>query len=87
MLKLTKSGKYVMFSPKNVMIYEKLKVIDSPISEEQHMDFFYMMSVIMAYIYKTWENEMVDLWHSCLRQVGYNKLKVIMKKQMLNYLP
>ena len=51
------------------------------------MDFVYMMSMKLAYVNKTTKNETINLWHARLRHVGYNRLKVMIKKQMLKGLP
>ena len=43
MLQLAKSRNYIVFSPKDDKIYDKLKVIGSPIMEGWHMDSVYVM--------------------------------------------
>ena len=62
MSQLTNFGKYVVFGLKDINIYDKLKVVGSPIMEGWHMDSIYVMSIGLAYIDKTWKNETIDLW-------------------------
>ena len=49
MSQLTKFGKNVVFGLKDVKIYDKLKVIDSPIMKGQHVNFVNVMSARLAY--------------------------------------
>ena len=45
------------------------------------------MSAQEAHVDKTRNNEKVDFWHARLGHVSYNKLKAMMKKEMLRGLP
>ena len=84
---LAKFEKYVMFGLADVKIYDKLKVIGSLVLEKRHMDFVYVKFIETTYIDNTQQNYTTNLWHAHLKHVGYNRLKVIMKKQVLNSLP
>ena len=53
--------------------------------EGRRLESVYVMSAHTAY--KTRKNETADLWHARLGHVGYNRLKVMMKKSMLKGLP
>ena len=50
---LTKSRKYIVFSLKDLKIYDMLKIIGSLIMEGWHMDSIYVMSIKLTYINKT----------------------------------
>ena len=84
---ITKSGRYVVFGPEDVKIYDKLKIIREPMLKGRHLESIYVMSAESAYVEKTRKNETVDLWHARLGHVSYHRLKVMMKKSMLKGLP
>ena len=68
-----------MFGPKDVKIYDKLKIIGKPVLKRQHLKSIYVMSAESAYVDKTRKNETVDLWHARLEHVSYYRLKAMMK--------
>ncbi|KAH7851221.1 hypothetical protein Vadar_008770 [Vaccinium darrowii] len=84
---LTSSGNYVVFGPKDVKVYQSLKPVGTPIMEGRRLESIYVMSAESAYVDKTRKNETADLWHARLGHVSYHKLKIMMKKAMLKYLP
>lgn len=47
----------------------------------------YVLSAGTAYIDKTCQHETADLWHARLAHVNYNRLKAMMKKEMVRGLP
>lgn len=42
----------------------------------------YVLSACTAYVDKTRRHETADLWHARLAHVSYNRLAVMMKKEM-----
>lgn len=84
---LTKSGKYVVFGPEDVKVYQYLQTKEAPIMEGRRLESVYVMSAQTAYANKTRKNETPDLWHARLGHVSYKKLKLMMKKTMLKGLP
>ncbi|KAM2243153.1 hypothetical protein PS2_009934 [Malus domestica] len=84
---LTSSGHYVLFGPRDVMVYRDLKISEKPTMEGRRLESVYVMSAESAYVDKTRKNETVDLWHMRLGHVSYSKLSVMVKKSMLKGLP
>ncbi|KAH7850454.1 hypothetical protein Vadar_033225 [Vaccinium darrowii] len=84
---LTSSGNYVVFGPKEVKVYQSLKLVGTPIMEGRRLESIYVMLAESAYVDKTRKNETADLWHARLGHVSYHKLKIMMKKTMLKDLP
>ncbi|CAL1393647.1 unnamed protein product [Linum trigynum] len=84
---LTASGNYVVFGPRDVKVYRSLQPTSDPIMQGQKLESVYVMSAEAAYVDKTRRNETASLWHARLGHVGYQKLKVMMKKSMLKGLP
>ncbi|KAH7843449.1 hypothetical protein Vadar_016775 [Vaccinium darrowii] len=84
---LTSSGNYVVFGPKDIKVYQSLKLVGTPIMEGRRLESIYVMSAESAYVDKTRKNETADLWHARLGHVSYHKLKIMMKKAMLKDLP
>ena len=61
---LTTSGKYVLFGPEDVKVYEDIKITGKPIIEERRVYSVYVLSAESAYVDKTRKNETTDLWHA-----------------------
>ena len=76
-----------MFGPKDVKIYDKLKIIEEPMLKGQHLELIYVISIESTYVDKTHKNKTMDLWHARIGHVNYHRLKVMMKKSMLKGLP
>ncbi|CAL1355030.1 unnamed protein product [Linum trigynum] len=84
---LKTSGNYVVFGPKNVKVIRSLQPTSDLIMQGQKLEPVYVMSVEAAYVDKTRRNETASLWYARLGHVGYQKLRVMMKKSMLKGLP
>ncbi|XP_071703913.1 uncharacterized protein [Rutidosis leptorrhynchoides] len=84
---VTSSGKFVLFGPEDVKVYERVQVIGEPVMMGKRKESVYVMSVEEAYVDKTRKSETVDLWHSRLSHFGYDKLEIMMKKSLLKGLP
>ncbi|CAL9028014.1 unnamed protein product, partial [Prunus brigantina] len=84
---LTSSGHYVLFGPRDVKVYQDLKISGMLTMEGRRLESVYVMSAESAYVDKTRKNETADLWHMRLGHVSYHKLSVMMKKSMLKGLP
>ncbi|GMI77806.1 hypothetical protein HRI_001449800 [Hibiscus trionum] len=84
---LTAAGNYVLFGPEDVSIFQQVEVIGTPIVKGRRTESVYVLSAESAYVDKTRKNETADLWHERLGHVSYNKLKVMMKKQIIRGLP
>lgn len=63
---LTTSGHYVLFGPRDVKVYEELKVSGAPTMQGRRMEYVCVMSAESAYVDKTKKNEIVDLRHARL---------------------
>ena len=86
-LYLTDCGNYIVFGPKDVKVYQQVKIVDTPIMEGQKVDSMYVLLVEDAYVEKTRSNKTTDLWHARLGHVNYHKLKMMMNKSSLRGLP
>ena len=51
--------------------------------KERRLESVYVMSTEATYIDKTRNNQIADLWHMRLGQVGYSKLDMTIKKSTL----
>lgn len=77
------AGNYILFGPNDVKIYKKLQIFGTPTMEGIIIESIYVMSAETAYVDKTRKNETTYLWHARLAHVGYSKLNVMMKKQLV----
>lgn len=84
---LASSGNYVVFGPNEVKVYRDLNLTSKPILEGCKLESIYVLSAQTAFVDKTRKNETADLWHARFGHVSYNKLKVMMKKSLVNGLP
>ena len=84
---ITSSGNFVIFGPNDVKVYKDLHILGTPYMEGKRKDSIYVMTAQDTYVDRTRKNETADLWHSRLAHVGYLKLKVMMKKQLVRGLP
>ncbi|XP_039050765.1 uncharacterized protein LOC120191984 [Hibiscus syriacus] len=84
---LTTKGNYVLFGPKDVTVFKRIKVVGNPIMTERRIESVYMLSAETTYMDKTHKNEMGDLWHEHLGHMSYNKLKEMMKRHIVKGLP
>lgn len=80
---ITNLGDWVVFGPKDVKVYKEVEIIGDPCMEGKKMDTIYEMTAQDAYVEKVKKNETADLWHSRLAHVGYTRLQVMMKKQLV----
>ena len=84
---LTYSGHFVLFGPKDVMVYRNVKVQEEPMMKGRRVESVYVMSAEIAYVDKMRKNETTELWHMKLSHVSYSKLDMMMRKSMLKGLP
>lgn len=84
---ITSTGKYVLFGPDQVSVYEDFETPSVPVLSGHRRDTVYVLSAEAAYIEKTKNTQSVDLWHSRLGHVSYTKLDLMMSKQLVAGLP
>ncbi|GKV15085.1 hypothetical protein SLEP1_g25886 [Rubroshorea leprosula] len=87
MSQLIALGNYVVFRPKDVKVYQQLKIEGTPIMKGEKWDFVYVMFAETAYVGKTSKNDTFDLWHARLGHISYLRLQVMMNKSMMKGLP
>lgn len=73
----------MVFGPMDVKACWKVRIIDTQNMERQKVDSIYVASAEEAYVYKTKQNKIVDLWHTWLGHISYHKFKVTMNKSVL----
>lgn len=81
------SGHYILPGPQDVMVYQNLKISETPTIEWQKLESVYVLSLKSAYIDRTRRNRIVDLWQAQLGHVSCYKLKVMVNKSILRGLP
>ncbi|KAJ0434593.1 putative RNA-directed DNA polymerase [Helianthus annuus] len=84
---VTSTGKYVVFGPDDVRIYEKFETPSVPVLQGKQNDTVYVLSAESAYVDKTKQNQTADLWHARLSHVGYDRLELMMKNELARGLP
>ena len=84
---LTNYGNFIVFGPKDVKVCQQVKIVDTPIMEEQKVDSMYVLLVEDACMEKTKGGDITALWHAKLGHVNYHKLKMMMTKSSLRGLP
>ncbi|KAJ0445113.1 putative RNA-directed DNA polymerase [Helianthus annuus] len=84
---VTSTGKYGLFGPTDVKIFEKFETSSVPILQGKRNDTVYVLSAESVYVEKAKQNETADLWHARLSHVGYDRLEVMMKKELVRGLP
>ncbi|KAJ0601440.1 putative RNA-directed DNA polymerase [Helianthus annuus] len=84
---VTSTGKYVLFGPTDVKIFEKFETKSVPILQGKRNDTVYVLSAESTYVDKAKQNQTADLWHARLSHVGYDRLELIMKRNLINGLP
>ncbi|XP_022023791.1 uncharacterized protein LOC110924058 [Helianthus annuus] len=84
---MTDAGKYVVFGPNDVRVFEKFETPSKPILQGHRRESVYVLSAETTYVEKTKNSQIVDLWHQRLGHVGYEKLGIIMKKDSVVGLP
>lgn len=80
---LATAGNYILFGPNDVKIYKKFQIFGTPTMAGRIIESIYVMSAETAYVDKTRKNETAYLSHAHLAHVGYSKLNVMMKKQLV----
>lgn len=84
---ITATGKYVLFGPNQVCVFDDFKTPSIPILSGHRRDSVYVLSAEAGYIEKTNNTHSVDLWYSRLGHVSYSKLDLMMNKQLVAGLP
>ena len=84
---ITAAGHYVLFGPEDVKVLANADVRGDILMEGRKVKKLYVLSAGTAYIDKTCQHETADLWHGRLAHVNYNRLKAMMKKEMVRGLP
>ena len=70
--KITYTGKFILFSPDDVKIFEKLRFVDANlVATGKRKNSLYILFVIEAYIPKTSKNTSPSVWHAQLGHIGY----------------
>ena len=85
---ITNSGRYVLFSPKNVQILSNVKHVAADILLcGKRKESLYVLSASDGYIKKTGHNASSTLWHARLNHEGFQLLHKISTKQPLDGVP
>ena len=63
-LDLTDYGNFVVFSPKDIKVYQQVKIVDTPIMEGQKVDSMHVLLAEDVYVEKTKGGDTIDLWHA-----------------------
>ncbi|KAJ0579636.1 putative RNA-directed DNA polymerase [Helianthus annuus] len=84
---ITETGKYVVFGPHDVQIFEEFETKSVPILQGRKKDTVYVLSAESAFVERTQENKNSDLWHARLGHVAYDKLELMSNKRVVNGLP
>lgn len=61
MAQLTSSGCYVLFNPRDVKVYDDIKISEKPMIVGRQMELIYILSAEYAYVEKTKRNKTSDL--------------------------
>ncbi|XP_076898464.1 putative mitochondrial protein AtMg00300 [Bidens hawaiensis] len=84
---ITDTGRYVLFGPKEVMIFDEFETKSKSVVGGKKNESVYVLSAGTAFVGKVKTNNSADLWHQRLSHVGYDKLKLMMTKQFAIGLP
>ncbi|KAJ0778941.1 putative RNA-directed DNA polymerase [Helianthus annuus] len=84
---ITSTGKYVLFGPNDVLIFDKFETSSIPILQGKRTDTVYVLLAESAYVDKTKANQTAELWHARLSHVGFDKLELMMKNELVDGLP
>ncbi|XP_076909939.1 uncharacterized protein LOC143567386 [Bidens hawaiensis] len=84
---ITSTGKYVLFGPDNMQIFDKYETPSIPILQGKRTDTVYVLSAESAYVDKMSGCQTTDLWHARLSHVGFDKLELMVKNELVEGLP
>ncbi|KAK1413456.1 hypothetical protein QVD17_35229 [Tagetes erecta] len=84
---VTATGRYVLFGPEDVRVFEKFETTSVPVLTGKRNDTVYVLSAESAYVNKAKTNQTAELWHARLSHVGYDRLELMMKKELVRGLP
>ncbi|XP_077252459.1 uncharacterized protein LOC143891833 [Tasmannia lanceolata] len=84
---ITSAGKYVLFGHDDVKVFEKVDVSGNPIMRGKRMETMYVLSAGTTYVDKARRNETPELWHVRLAHVAYDKLKIMVERNLVRGLP
>ncbi|KAL4303890.1 hypothetical protein GQ457_10G000190 [Hibiscus cannabinus] len=85
---ITDSGKYVLFGPKDVKVLDNMKNISADVlTTGEKKGSLYVLSAGEAYVKKTSQTDSAEIWHARLGHVGYQLLRQISSKKLLDGIP
>ncbi|KAJ0865146.1 putative RNA-directed DNA polymerase [Helianthus annuus] len=84
---LTATGRYVLFGPNDVCVFDNFETNSVPTLKGKRKDNVYVLSAESAYVDKANNNQTAELWHARLSHVGYDRLQLMMKKDLVRGLP
>ncbi|XP_076882595.1 uncharacterized protein LOC143531097 [Bidens hawaiensis] len=84
---ITALGRYVLFGPTDVNIYDKFETSSNPVIQGRKAETVYVLSAGTAYVEKTKSNQNAYLWHQRLSHVGYDRLEIMMNRSVAVGLP
>nr|GEW88169.1 hypothetical protein [Tanacetum cinerariifolium] len=82
-----KEGKYVLFGPEEVYVFKEFQTLSVLILKGHKNESVYVLSAEHAFVEKTKDTQNADLWHHRLGHVGYDKLELTMKRELVTRLP
>ncbi|KAK3011144.1 hypothetical protein RJ639_012869 [Escallonia herrerae] len=85
---ITDSEKYVLFGPKDVMVLDNVKSVEADILLiREKKESMFLMSAREGYVEKTSKKDSAVIWHARLGHVGYQMLRQISSKKLLDGVP
>ena len=84
---LTEDGHYVLFGPKDVKVFKDFETQSIPILQGRKTEAVYVLNTESAYVEKAKGKQTADLWHQRLGHVGFDKLGLMVSKELVVGLP
>lgn len=84
---MTEDGHYVLFGPKDVKVFKDFETQSIPILQGRKTEAVYVLNTESAYVEKAKGKQTADLWHQRLGHVGFDKLGLMVSKELVVGLP
>ncbi|KAM0065667.1 putative RNA-directed DNA polymerase [Helianthus debilis subsp. tardiflorus] len=84
---ITEAGRYVLFGPNDVQVFDEFEKKSKPVLCGKKNESVYVLSAGTAYVDKTKSNQGFDIWHQRLGHVGYDRLELIVKRNLVAGIP
>lgn len=80
---VTSFGKYVLFGPESIQIFDEFETKSKPIISGCRRDLVYVLSAETTYVDRIRGSPNADMWHSRLGHVSYDNLGLMMNKKLV----